>query len=239
MPGVRGCDAPRLVRALQASPGRVLRRTTQGWAVFPEGDRRRRAVAFAEDALVEDLKMTGVLISKGDGFRTAQTAVVPNRNAFGATAPDRRPDAARLRSRKPGFAGLAALAETGQGPLSLGQVRAGRRLQADIERASSGGRVTMDWTFTPAGRVRRRGGEGGLSEPAAKASARLRALSGKVGADVFAVAVAACVEEVSLKALEAKFGFPKRSGAREVSAALEALRIAYDVELPASETSDI
>jgi hypothetical protein len=224
-------------RALQASGRRLMQLGDGGWAVVIGGDRRRRALATLKPNDGRALVDRGeVQPAEGGGYvlvgaPTANDAQAPDLATPGPPMPG--PSvfiaAGLLRSRTggAGFTGLARRAGEGDAALSLRQAQAGLRLIADAERAARTPGLTMDWTATPASRVRRGGRGGGLGAASREAATRIARLKA-ADAKGFALAWAACVGGASLVSLERRFNLAKRSAAGKLAEALEMIAAGYD-----------
>ncbi|MDP3492609.1 MAG: DUF6456 domain-containing protein [Hyphomonadaceae bacterium] len=215
------------MRALAIS-GRQLVRLKAGWGVMRGTDRRLRTRFLLEDSEVKRLVAEGRIAAAGEDVRVLTDVRVeapPPIEPWAFIAAGRR-DAAR--STGTGFAALATAARKGQGPLTMRHVNAGLRLIADAERRDTSKGLTMDWDSGPVDRQRRSGVGGGFAGGAAQAAKRLRRVSGLVGKDVWKLAWAVCVDAVSLRTLQARFGLAQRDVRPAVAEALEAVALAYD-----------
>jgi hypothetical protein len=224
-------DAARMMRRLAVSGRRLVWREARWVVLAREGDRRTRALGEMARARVEAMIATGELRrAEGGGYVLAPEA----RAAMAAAPAEAGPGVfvaaglARPRLGGAGFAGLAARAQAGEGPMSRRAAMAGVRLASDAEQAARTTRTTMDWSATPATRGRRAAGEGGPDEGARAASARLARVSRFAGAEAMRLAWAACVEALALATLERRFSLPKRTGAARLNAALEQVAAGYD-----------
>jgi hypothetical protein len=197
------------------------------WAVLVGNDRRRRVLAMLTPDAGRALVDSGeVQPAEGSGYvlvsmQATREAPMPGPSVFIAAG------LPRSNTGGAGFAGLARRAGGAGDALSLRQAQAGVRLVADAERAARTPGLAMDWSASPASRVRRAGRDGGLvaaSRDAARRIERLRAGD----AEGFALAWAACVEGLSLARLERRFQFVKRSAAAKLAEALETIAAGYD-----------
>lgn len=218
----------RVIRALAVSGRRMFPLPDgSGWGIVHAGDRRRRPVLKAGDALVRAMAADGELVeAAGGGWVVAG----PVAGAAGPAEP-LAPAAPRSRLGGAGFAALALKAARGEGSLTVREAAAGRRLVADAEASLRLRGLSMNWDAVPADGGGRApggggGGPGGLAAMAARQ--RLERLRGAAGDRAFDLAWAACVEGLPLAALERRFGLAKRSAARRLSQALEKLADAYE-----------
>jgi hypothetical protein len=151
-------------------------------------------------------------------------------------APDRPADAWVLEvaaARHPsvsgrGFARMVKQAMVGEGPLSLRQANAGRRLIVDAELAARVAGTTMNWDAMPVDRQQRAGREGGSPRSARSAAARLRRVREAAGDEAFNLAWALCVEETATSVMAARAGLSFRGMSSRLAQALEAIAGAYD-----------
>jgi hypothetical protein len=214
-------------RALRASGRRLMQLGDGGWAVTIGGDRRRRALATLKPGEGRALVDGGeVMPAEGGGYvlvgaEVATDVPMSGPSVFIAAGLH------RSRSAGAGFAGLARRAGEGDAALSLRQAQAGLRLIADAERAARTPGLTMDWSATPASRVRRGARGGGWGAAAREAALRIARLKA-ADARGFALAWAACVDGVSLARLDQRFGLAKRSAAGKLAEALEGIAAGYD-----------
>ncbi len=219
----------RLVRALTPSRRRLVR-SPRGWAVLGPASSRPLLEVEARDG--DRLLALGWATPAEAG---AGYCLDDAMRGAGRLEVERSPGASvflaigRPRARKagPGFAGLAHLAEQGGGPLSLRQAGTGLRLIADAERAGAEPSLTMNWSATPS-TLRRRDGARGATWLAAEARRVLYRLEQAVGEPAFRLAWAACVDGLTLSALEQRFSLARRGAGAVLADALERLAEAYD-----------
>ncbi len=116
---------------------------------------------------------------------------------------------------------------------------AGERLRADWEAVHQSRGLVRDWSRGPSDRTAR-GAADGLApgEAAAAARRRLREAFAALGPELAAAARAAACEGVGLEALEARHGWPRRSGKLVVKLALGALARHYGMAPCAWPPSD-
>lgn len=222
----------RTLRLLGVS-GRRLLLSDGVWGVFPKGDRRLRPLVQLVVQEVERLKAEKLIVAAASGGY-----VLAPDNQVAAYDPDAQPaaglwifHAAGMAGSKlggQGFARMAVRARLGEGPLTLRQTTAGQRLVEDVEQASRGPSLTMDWDAAPADNRRRSGGSGGRIHPARQAQQRIERMKSLLGDAAFALVHAACVQSVPIRVLERRFGLVRRAGARTLAAALEKVAEIYD-----------
>jgi len=222
-------DLESVVRLLGVS-GRRLVECDGEWRVLPRGDRRARALMVLGAGHVERLRTEKLIVASPTGYVLAAEGGAPqeeDRPAAGAwvfKAAGVQASGTRWR----GFARLAELARKGRGPLSMRQTLAGLRLIEDAESAARDPLLTMNWDAVPMDRQRSGGFSGGLQPHARRAAGRIEAIRTALGERDFRLVYAACVQRVSLKELERRFGL-KRLGARTaLPEALEKLAEVYD-----------
>lgn len=215
------------MRAL-AITGRQLVRLKAGWGVMRGMDRRVRARFTLEDGEVARLVAQGRLAAAGEDIRVltdVRVEPLPMIEPWAFIAAGRRDV---TRATGVGFAALATAARKGQGPLSMRHVYAGLRLIADVERRDTSKGLTMDWDAGPVDRQKRSGVAGGFKGSAADAARRLRRVKALVTDDAWKLAWAACVDAMSLVALQKRFRLGQREVRPAVAAALEVIALAYD-----------
>lgn len=215
------------MRALAIS-GRQLVRLKAGWGVIRGMDRRVGARFMLDDGEVARLVAQGRLAAAGEDMRVltdVRTEPPSMIEPWAFIAAGRR-DVTRATGT--GFAALATAARKGQGPLSMRHVQAGLRLIADAERRDTSKGLTMDWDAGPVDRQRRSGVAGGFRGSAAEAARRLRRVKALAPEDAWKMAWAVCVDAVSLRSLQTRFGLGQREVRPAVAAALEAIALAYD-----------
>jgi hypothetical protein len=222
--------AARAMRAMEISGRRLCRLRDGRWGVYPANDRRRQPVVSLHPETVKRLVEAGRLTPAGEEtfVLTSVTAPrwipLPPRALFMA-AHARRPSRV---SGGVGFAGLAMMARSGAGPLSMRQVLAGLRLVADAERAAADPRMTMNWDAGPVTRQRRGASAGGRTGDAKLAARLLDRLRSKIGETNWRLAWMLCVEAEPLATLKRRFTIAQRDIHARVQVTLEHLAAAYD-----------
>lgn len=223
----------RAIRSLRISGRRLM--TDRGcWSVRHDG--RRRPMAKLLPADVDLLLSDEMIIEAEGGGYILSAAAVEEVTAAEAEAPAPRAgswiystaNARHTREGGSGFAGLAARAKAGEGPLSVRQAAAGLRLVADVELAGRSGALTMNWDAGPVDKQRRCGRPGGLSRAARAAERRIAAIAAALEKRIFELVWAGCVEQLHLIKLERRFHLKPRSGASALADALEKLAAVYD-----------
>ncbi len=232
---IEAVSAERVARTLAISGRRMFEGLDGVWRIQPGADRRRRPVLQAPEQVARRMIAQGELVeAAGGGWVLADAAAAPGspeapRPALDARAADqagREPG-----SRGPGFPGLALKAGRGEGPLTLREAAAGRRLIADAEASLRLPGLTMNWDAVPSdgSQAGAAPGAGGPRGGAALAAAnRLQRLRREAGARAFDLAWAACVDGLPLAVLERRFGLASRSAGRHLSGALETMADAYE-----------
>jgi hypothetical protein len=222
----------RLLRALDSSRRRLVR-TDAGWAVVDGSQSKRMMDATREEGerllergWIEAATAGGGYVLSGAG-RDAERPVLMNWAPGAGASVFLSAGRPRARDGGAGFPGLAHRAQMGEGPLSLRQAQAGLRLIADVERSGADPSLSMNWNAVASSRMRRSGERGGawIAMEARRMLARVEATAGK---DAFALAKAACVDGLSLRALGARFGLARGDVGEALSVALEKVADAYD-----------
>jgi Domain of unknown function (DUF6456) len=124
----------------------------------------------------------------------------------------------------------------GQPLLTAVQVDAGERLAADFVRGQMMPRVTADWSHTGAQLPKRRGVPGykvELSVGITAAQERFRAAIGIVGPEFADLLINVCCFDIGLEEIEARQGWPKRTGKVLLRVALNHLARHYGLIQPA------
>jgi hypothetical protein len=220
------------------------------YAVFPEGDRRRRAVARLDKAAVARLLSAGALERSGDGEGVVLTAAgraLVKRGEHGAegfraqhmdlaAAPAHAGEASgRAVNLAESPLGWLARRTDGRGAplISTRELLAGERLRADFHTGRYIGRVTSDWSAPPRGSTARGPSDAQLAptERAVAARARVAAALAHVGAGLDRVVSAVCLEGRGLDDVERGYGWPRRSAKIVLRIALG--RLADHYGLPA------
>jgi len=236
----------RVVAAL-AHAGAVLGPSGQGYAVFPQGDRRRRPLARASGSLVRMLVAEGALAAVGDGFRLSEAGQASVRRRAATPAIGAHDVAfvaqhaaisagfvmelgrVRAVSRVEGGAGLtrlAALTDASGGPwFSSGELAAARRLREDWERGQAGLTRGSDWTAPPRGKASHGPGRGpeGVAAAAIDARRRLAQALERLAAPLARLVERVCLEDEGLEAVERSSGWPPRSAKVALKLALAQL----------------
>lgn len=216
--------AERALRALEKSGRRLVERG-DGWVVMASADLRRRPFARLSDAEARDLIAGGsVAPCEGGGFVLAVERDMPEpptRDLSAYAGAGRKPRAA-------GFAGLARLAERGEGPLSMRGAAAGLRLARDAEASERRRGLSMDWDLIPTDRRPRGATQGGLGSAAREATNRIAKLKRTIGDEAFRLAWFACVEGLTLSAVAQRCAISRNTCGERLGEALEDLADAYE-----------
>lgn len=217
----------RAMRALALS-GRRLVRTSEGWRVLVNADRRRRGRFLLTDEEVSALAEAGRLSEVEAGmYVTADVKVAP--------APQVEPwafiVAARRevqRSQGTGFSALAWRARRGEGPLTMRQVEAGLKLIKDVEQRDNSRGLTMNWDMGPVDKQKRGGTSGGFKCLAMQAATRLGRVRKHMSGEAFKIVWALCIDARTLREIGARFRISRRHIERAIVDALEEAAWAYD-----------
>lgn len=202
------------------------------YGVFPNGDRRRRAVARLPREAVVRLVSSGALkrTAAGEGVElTGEGRALVRRgesgsaDAFraqhlelGAAPPEG--DGARGRVVNLTESPLAWLARradrNGEPFITARHLAAGERLRSDFHKGRYMGRMTSDWTAPPRGSAARGPGQAQLdpAESVIVARDRVAAALRHAGPGLDRVLSAVCLEGRGLDEVERGFGWPRRSG---------------------------
>jgi hypothetical protein len=219
------------------------------YAVYPNGDRRRRALARLPEPSVTRLLSSGALGHAANGrgvviteegrallrrtdsepalaFRAQHMELGPAPQSDGESADPRR----MIKLDESPLAWLARRTDRNGDPfLSSRDLLAGERLRTDYHKGRYHGRVTSDWTAPPRGSSPRGPGRGQLdpAESVIAARDRVAAALRHVGSGLDRVLNAVCLEGRGLDDIERGFGWPKRSGKIVLKLALARLADHY------------
>ena len=231
-------STPSVARALErlATPHAVLalERVGGGYAIYPNGDRRRRPLARLSASWVGELNAAGAIVARaeGEGFALTEAGrarILRTRAAAGEEyLAQHRPVIARtivqadgaLRPLR-GFDPNAALRRLSslRGPagkpwFSDAELAAAARLRADWDTGQAGLVRGSDWTAPPRSAGGRGPGNGMEGALAFQCDARRRfteALA-KLAAPLRRVVELVCLHDEGLEAVERAEGWPVRSG---------------------------
>jgi hypothetical protein len=219
----------RVLRVLVDARRRLERQWTGLWSVRAHEDRRRRPLVTIADREVMRLVEDGALVWADDGGVLALSEAERARMSALPSDPRAWMAAGLPRARAAGtsFLTLAMQAQAGDvSVMSVRQAGAGLKLAADAEQAAASSGLSMSWDGVPRSRSARAGG--GPPVKGAEARARLAKIEAGVGAERFALLLAACVDGQPLRRLEQRFGFAKSRGGHALAKALEQLADVYD-----------
>jgi hypothetical protein len=243
-----------VARALErlAAPRCVLAPDrTGGFGVFPNGNRRRKAVVRLNAADVRELVASGAIEAAGEdtyALSAAGRASVARQHA----APDeayaaqhgpvvdrvvmdrdgdvriaRGYDADRVLRR------LSLLRDSAGRPwLDGAELTAAAKLKADWERSEIGTARGSDWTAPPKGSTPRAGGMDGAIAAHCDARRRVSDALGRLAPPLRAVVERICLREEGLEALERAEAWPARSGKLALKLALAQLASSYSSPSP-------
>ncbi len=232
----------RLLRRLGA-PGVVMMQDgPDGWAAFPAGDRRRRALARCSNADMRTLLSSGAVTSGAARALTPEgrARLARLRAGDGAFADQHRhiappsalrDDAASAPPVNLAESPLGRLARPGADPLlAPAELAAGERLREDLARSTYNARVTMDWSAPPAGKGAARAGgrdPAGAPDAALAARARVNAALDYVAPPLSGALLDFLWRELPLEAVERAQGWPRRSGRLGLKLGLHRLALHY------------
>lgn len=220
------------VRAREAlsRPGSWLDRVGDHWLVRAGSDRRRRPVLRLSEVEVRSLRRDPGLAPRVEGgwrlagltpadaparLATPTLRVDPNGRDVQVTVNRGESPVAWLARRK---------GPDGRPYLTTVEVAAAEQLREEFERASMGGRVTMNWSATPRDRVAR---GAGAAPMASLARRRVRRALAEVGPGLREVLEQVCLYGSAIQAAERALGLPSRSGKVRLKLALERLARHY------------
>ncbi|HWA00138.1 MAG TPA: DUF6456 domain-containing protein [Caulobacterales bacterium] len=219
-----------------AAPEAVLAGDSRGvgFALYPNGDRRRRAAGRLSAQDVKALLAEGVLaalpekgalvLTEAGRARVRRTASRPEEKFLAQHGDvenraivdqDGGLEQVRALAQGAGFKRLAALRDSHGRPwLTPSELAAARRLREDWERAQCGLVRGSDWTAPPRGSASR--GPSNAQEIAAGAACdarrRMERALGALASPLRRVVERVCLMEEGLEALERGEGWPARSG---------------------------
>ncbi len=240
-----GGGVARLLRRL-GEPGAVLERARDGggFAIYPQGDRRRRPSARVSATLVAALASEGALRPDAAGAyrlgpagiaRAARADAEPGEafrsqhDVLGAKAGREAPPAG---GRDPGGAltRLARLTDaSGRAFFAAREIEAAGRFRVDWAAGQAGLMRGSDWAAPPRGRTPRGGAavleraRAGALDARARCSAAVAALGPTLGALIESL----CAADAGLEGVERAQGWPARSGKVALKLALSLLADHY------------
>lgn len=219
-----------------------------GYAVFPNGDRRRRPTVRVGASEMRALESAGAIARReGDAFviTDAGRARVRRDGAVAGEAflaqhveiisrdvIDRDGDITRVRGGEPNavLRRLAALrGADGERWLDAAELAAAGRLWTDWQRSQIGQARGSDWTAPPLGSGGRGGGNGQEVAMATRCDARRRIADAlqRLAPPLRRVVERICLHEEGLEALERAEGWPSRSGKLALKLGLAQLAVGF------------
>ncbi|MGF1462096.1 MAG: DUF6456 domain-containing protein [Maricaulaceae bacterium] len=204
-------------RAALTRAGAVLIAEGRSWRVYPDGDRRRRALAELCADTAALWVRTGVIEPAGGSQRwrlRTRGGAAPSASA-GVTS-------ATAGAGEDPLQRLARLTSGGSAWFTADEIAAAERLRAAARRSEAANAVVADWTGAPQSKSPRTPGLAG-AERAVMARADVRAALGALGPELAPIVERACVREQGLEAIEAAWGWPKRSAKVVLKLALRRL----------------
>ncbi len=234
----------RLLRRLSAPGVTLAPDGPDGWAAFPDGDRRRRPLLRIGDADMRALIAAGTvsggpvraLTEAGRARLTrlragrSQDFAVQHRILAERAMPDGGGGPVTVNLAESPLARLTRSdSASGQASFDWAELTAGERLRADLARSTYNARVTMDWGAPPAGKGAARTGRdpGGAADATLAARTRVNAALDYVGAPLSSVLLDILWRELSLEAVERAQNWPRRTGRLGVKLALARLAQHY------------
>ena len=225
----RSESAERLIRALERG-GCVAWIGEKGWGVWRGQDLRGRCIGRMPDSLVRQLRNEGKL---------AQQDARPRRLYWAQTTPANGPENLRTGSppksdprkpRKPARRALDLVLASIDDPEVRAIVRAAvQRFEGDVERATSGQRVTQNWdtSLHVDGVGSDRHEHGGLGLASQRASRRLSRIQATLGVEVRDLLVGLVIYRRSIAALARQTETSRGQVTEQCRAALVLLAQAY------------
>jgi hypothetical protein len=229
-------SAPRWLQRLGRPGARLAECGEGGWAVYPGGDRRRRALARIGGTAVRQAIADGRIEPEGEGrYRISEAGRAGLRRSGGEDGFARQHRVLEPRALIENGQASAAPANALESPLwrwrkagaiSAVECAAGERLREDHHRSSLQARLTRD----PA---RSRIGEKSYSGPdaapisALAASDRVRAALAAAGDGLDSLLLAVCIEEDAPEAAARARGWPKGAGLKLLGMGLSRLARHY------------
>ncbi len=206
-------------RAALRRPGAVLVAEGRLWRVYPEGDQRRRSTATLEADVAAAWVRAGVLEPAGGSRRWRLSGQADARRP----APVAGRNSASLEDP---LARLSRLTANGARWVSADEIASAERLRAAARRSEASAPLVADWRGAPKSQAPRQPGLAG-AERAVMARGQARAALQAVGPELAPILEAACVREHGLEAIEAAWGWPRRSAKVVLKLALARLETFY------------
>ncbi|WP_420431543.1 DUF6456 domain-containing protein [Hyphobacterium sp.] len=232
---------PRWVKRLAVSGARLRAKPdgSDGFAVFPQGDQRRRPVARVSAGDVRAAIAEGWLTGSDEaGYRLAHDAHDLAARQQGGFATAHRKPVRRAISGDDGRVGRYEVnmadsplarwyrprGDETAGWLTESEFEAGERLRADYHRSTLSERVTSDWDgyLAPSGSGKRRSPED-VPASALAAKERVQRALAVAGPGFDSVLSSVCLRESGLEEVEGRERWPRRSGKVVLKLALQRL----------------
>lgn len=221
----------RLVRALQRG-GRLAPRGA-GWGVWRGRDLRGRCVGTVSHAVFEALHTDGLIAADACGDDRFHWCG-PAESTPAVRQPLQLPQPAGKRRTRPASSLEIALRTIeGDGHRALAAAAA-KRLEADVERAASGQRVTQNWDFSLAVDGTRTGQPEGRGVAAQRAARRLQVVQDALGETRCSLLQDIVIYGRSMAALARREACSRQEAANLAGRALADLAEAYRLHVPAA-----
>ena len=244
-------SAPGWLRRLSRTGARLAPDPRGGFAVFPGGDRRRRALARLDAAGLKAALADGLIEADGEArwaiseaglARVRRADAAPERafadqhRTLGAVeieTPEGRLQRATADLSASPLARYAKARGGAAAALSPIQVAAGERLRADYERSTLSTSVTADWTRPPRGKSPRAPHDP-AGAPVSRLAAKDRVMDAlaAAGPGLDRLLVNVCLRETGMTKAERALGWPERAGLPALAMALERLAVFYGLKAP-------
>lgn len=209
------------------------------WKLMQNADRRKRPLLIVTTEEVSRLSHFGCLDWNEESgvylWKMAFDSDAFIRKMWGnfpkTVAGRRRVEGAVL--AKSGFVRLAMLAQRGEGPLSQRDVNAAMCFLRDIENQQARSGLVMNWDDIANVRQnhQRLQNYDGVYARQSQSEGRIKALVRILSEQDFSILYAACVSQLSLEAIEMKFGLGKRQAGIVLANVLGCVANAYDHQI--------